>query len=108
MTEGQGYRFEPEALLAFAESTSRLTAQVTEARTGLDAGRELPGAVYGEVGASSGFVAAFGDYTRRLLVDLDAVGRGIGGLAGAVRRYGEDRQRLDEDAASELRRAGGG
>jgi hypothetical protein len=105
MVEGQGFRFEPEALLTFADSTSRMTGMVTEARRGLDAGLLLPAGVFGEVGDSSGFAAAFAECTRGMLATVDAVGQGIDGLAAAVRTYCDERMRQDEDTALDLQRA---
>jgi hypothetical protein len=105
MAEGQGFRFEPEALIAFADSTSRMTGMVTEVRGGLDAGLDLPAGVFGEVGDSSGFTAAFAECTRGMLATVDAVGQGIEGLAAAVRTYCTERTRQDEDTALDLQRA---
>lgn len=105
MVEGQGYRFDPAALVTFAESTSRLTGLATEARNGLRGGRDLPAGVFGEVGDSSGFLAAFTECTQGLLTGVEAVGHGLDGLATAVRAYCEDKLTVDEDAASGLRRA---
>jgi hypothetical protein len=106
MIEGQGFRFEPEALVTFADSTSRMTSMVTEARGGLDAGLDLPAGVFGEVGDSSGFAAAFAECTRGMLATVDAVGQGIDGLATAVRTYCDERARQDEDTALDLQRTG--
>lgn len=105
MIDGQGFRFEPEALITFADSTSRMTGMVTEARNGLDAGLDLPAGAFGEVGESSGFMAAFARCTRGMLATVDAVGQGIDGLAAAVRTYCGERLRQDEDTALDLRRA---
>jgi hypothetical protein len=103
--EGQGYRFEPEALMTFADSTSRMVGMVTEARNGLNSGLELPAGVFGEVGDSSGFTAAFAERSRAMLGAVDAAGRGIDGLATAVRTYCTEKQQLDEDTALQLQRA---
>ena len=105
MIEGQGFRFDPAALVAFAESTSRMVGLVTEARSGLDAGRDLTAGVFGEVGETSGFLAAFAERSTRMLAAVDSVGRGIDGLAAAVRAYCDQKQGLDEEAALGLRRA---
>lgn len=105
MIEGQGFRFEPDALMTFADSTSRLTGTVTETRNGLSAGVELPAGVFGEVGDSSGFVAAYAERTRGMLETVDAAGRGIDGLATAVRTYCTEKMRQDEDTARDLQRA---
>ena len=105
MIEGQGFRFEPDALMTFADSTSQLSGMVTEARNGLDAGAELPAGIFGEVGESSGFVAAFAERTRGMLTTVDSVGRGVDGLAAAVRTYCTEKMRLDEDTARDLQRA---
>lgn len=107
MVEGQGLRYEPEVLLAFADSTSRLTALATEARTGLRTGLDLPAGVFGEVGGTSGFVAAFADCTERLLAGVDAAAGAIDGLATVVRDYCREGTLLDEQATRELRRAEG-
>jgi hypothetical protein len=103
--EGQGFRFEPDVLMTFADSTSRLTGMVTEARNGLSAGVELPAGVFGEVGGSSGFVAAYAERTRGMLEAVEGVGRGIDGLATAVRTYCTEKMRQDDDTARDLQRA---
>jgi hypothetical protein len=105
VVEGQGFRFEPDALMTFADQTSGMTSMVTQARNGLSSGLELPARLFGEVGESSGFVAAFAERTRSTLAAVDAVGAGIEGLATAVRNYCNEKMALDEDAALGLQRA---
>jgi len=105
MVEGHGFRFDPEALVTFADSTSRMTGMIAEARGGLDAGLDLPAGVFGEVGDSSGFAVAFAECTHGMLARVDAVGQGIDGLAAAVRTYCNERTRQDEDTALGLQRA---
>jgi hypothetical protein len=104
--EGQGFRFDPDELYAFAAAGTRLVGTVDQARGELGAAGELPAGVFGEVGASSGFVAAFGERVAGLDGVLDAIGRGVDGLSAAVRQFGGGTLRLDDDAATDLRRAG--
>lgn len=103
--EGQGFRFEPAALMTFADSTSRMVGMVTEARNGLNSDVELPAGIFGEVGDSSGFVTAFAERTRGMLTAVDAIGRGVDGLGTAVRNYCTEKLRQDEDTARDLQRA---
>jgi glutamate synthase domain-containing protein 3 len=104
--EGQGFRFEPDALRAFADAGATLAGTVGEARAGLQNAGELPAGILGEVGESSGFVAAYGERMRVLGGTVDGIGAGMDGVAAAVRGYVEAALRHDSDAAAHLRRAG--
>jgi hypothetical protein len=104
--EGQGFRFEPDALFAFADAGTGLVAALYEARRRLGDAGGLPGDIFGEVGGSSGFVAAFGERMDGLGTAVGTIGDGVGGLAAAVRDYAGGKLRQEDDAATDLRRAG--
>lgn len=106
MIEGQGFRFEPDALLAFGDAGAALAGTVDEARAGLQNAGELPAGIFGEVGETSGFVAAYGERMRALGSTVDGIGRGLDGLGTVVRGYVEAKLQHDSDAAARLRRAG--
>lgn len=105
MSEAQGFEFEPSELMAFAESTSRLAGMATEAGDGLSSAGQLPGDIFGEVGGSSGFMAAYGERSTSLLRGLESVRAGVDGLAAAVRDYCTTKLSQDDDRAADIRQA---
>jgi glutamate synthase domain-containing protein 3 len=104
--EGQGFRFESDALYAFADAGTALVDIVDEIRTGLGSAGELPAGIFGEVGQSSGFVAAYGERVRALGTAVDSVGRGVDGLSTAVRTYVDAKLQQEDDTAVDLRQVG--
>jgi hypothetical protein len=105
VVDGQGFSVDIDALYAYAGAGAGLASEVTEVRTALDGAGALPGGVFGEVGESSGFVAAVADTTTVLGSTLDGLGRGIDGLGTAVRGYVDTVVRQEDDTVSDLRRA---
>ncbi len=105
MVEGQGFSFDIDALYAYADAAAGLSATVSSARTGLGSAGALPAGIFGEVGESSGFVAAFTERTTAMGTSLDGIGTGIDGLGGAVRSYVEIKLGQEDDTVADLRRA---
>lgn len=104
--QGQGFTVDTETLYAYADATTELIDAVAQARSGLGAGGELPAGIFGEVGESSGFVAAYRERAAALGAALDGIGTGLTGLASSVRGYVDDAVLRDSDTAVDLRRAG--
>lgn len=104
MIEGQGFRFESDALYAYADAANGLAASVARARGELSGAGELPAGVFGEVG--QGFVGAYGERARALDAAIGGIGRGAQGLADAVRGYADAKMRAEDDTAAQIRRAG--
>jgi len=105
VVEGQGFGFDIDALYAYADAAAGLSATVTSARTGLVSAGALPGGIFGEVGESSGFVAAFTERTTAMSASLEGVSAGIDGLGAAVRAYVDTKVRQEDDTVTDLRRA---
>jgi glutamate synthase domain-containing protein 3 len=104
--EGQGFQFESDTLCAFADAGTALVDDVDQVRTGLSSAGELPAGIFGEVGQSSGFVAAYGERVRALGTAVDSIGRGVDGLSTAVRGYVDAKLQQEHDTAADLRRTG--
>ncbi|HEY0637147.1 MAG TPA: hypothetical protein VGD67_05835 [Pseudonocardiaceae bacterium] len=105
MVEHQGFGFEVDALYTYAEAGHGLVASVTAARSGLDGAGPLPSGVFGEVGETSGFVAAYAERAASFGATMDAIGRGLEGLSIAVRGYVDSKVQQEDVTATDLRRS---
>jgi hypothetical protein len=105
MADGQGFRFDVDALYAYADGTAELAESVAMARSALAGAGQLPAGMFGEVGGSSGFLAAFAERAAAFDTALTGIGTGLDGLATSVRTYVDTAQRQDDDTAVDLNRA---
>lgn len=105
VVEGQGFSFDIDALYAYAGAAIGLASEVTGAGSALASAGALPADVFGEVGGSSGFVAAFTERAGTLGTSLDGIRAGIEGLGTAVRGYVDTKVTQEDDTVVGLRRA---
>lgn len=106
MEQGEGFRFEPEALYGYCDASTGLVSMVSDAHSGLTSMGALPAGMFGEVGQSSGFVAAFTERAVAIATHAQAAGAGMEQLAGAVRGYVDAKMRDEDDHARDIATAG--
>lgn len=101
----RGMEVDVAALRGFATRADGLGGEISAVRDGLADAAVLPVGAFGQVAGETALPRTFAETVRARLVAIEAAGRGLAALGGAVRGAADSYEQGEADRAEIINRA---